>query len=122
MDYFNTCELPKIESKLEAEAISVLKDIMNVMPYAYELKETEDIIMIIKHLYNFIEYKDSQDFSNMGYALGAIAYDLKCMYNGESTLGFVSVGENLTPDAMDQPRYSNMSVSDLALYNKQHDV
>ena len=45
--------------------------------------------MILKHLYSLIEYIDNNDYTNIGWEIGAIAYDLECFFTGKSTLGFL---------------------------------
>jgi hypothetical protein len=123
------CYLPKIESDLQSEAISFIGEIVNMLPYALEIKETEDILMIIKHLYNLVEYSDSQDYTNIGYSIGAIAYDLKCMSEGQSTLGFLSTSYadfSLSTDTK-WDQYDNFTneysgLTDALLVLKKHDV
>jgi hypothetical protein len=67
--YFNKCVIPKIESDLESDAISALKEISNFIPYALEIKEASDIAMIVKDLYNFVSAYNSYpspNYSNVG--------------------------------------------------------
>jgi len=87
--YFKECELPKIESEIESKTIQIIGDIVNSLPYALEIKEAEDIFMILNAFYSMIEYIDNKDYINTGVQVGKIAYDLECMFEGKSTLGFL---------------------------------
>lgn len=95
-DYFSKCVVPKVESKLEAEAISTLKEISNFIPYALEIKEASDLAMIVKNLYNLVtayEANPSPNYSDVGYATGAIAYYIVMMSEGKSIFGFIQITE-----------------------------
>ena len=87
--YFNLCELPKIESELQSETITIIGDIVNSLPFALEIKEAEDVFMMLNAFYSLIEYIDANDYTNSGVQIGKIAYDLECMFEGKSTLGFL---------------------------------
>ena len=89
--YFKQCELPKIESKLESETIHIIGEIVNSLPFALQIKEAEDIFMMLNAFYSMIEYIDHHDYINTGVQVGKIAYDLKCMFEGKSTLGFLQL-------------------------------
>ena len=87
--YFNECALPKIESEIEDETLQIIGAVVDSLPYSLAIKEAEDILMILKHLYDLIEYIDNNDYTNIGWEIGAIAYDLECFFTGKSTLGFL---------------------------------
>jgi len=87
--YFNECALPKIESIVEDETLQIIGAVVDSLPYSLAIKEAEDIFMILKHLYDLIEYIDNNDYTNIGWEIGAIAYDLECFFTGKSTLGFL---------------------------------
>ena len=53
---------------------------MNSLPYALEIKEAEDIFMILNAFYSMIEYIDNKDYINTGVQIGKIAYDLESMF------------------------------------------
>ena len=89
--------VPKIESKVESEAISVLKSISNYIPYSLEIKEASDLAMIVKNLYNLVSAYDEQpnpNYSNVGYATGAIAYYMVYMSEGKGMFGFVALPDS----------------------------
>ena len=47
--------------------------------------------MILNAFYSMIEYIDNKDYINTGVQIGKIAYDLECMFQGKSTLGFLEI-------------------------------
>lgn len=47
--------------------------------------------MMLNAFYSMIEYIDHHDYINTGVQVGKIAYDLKCMFEGKSTLGFLQL-------------------------------
>lgn len=110
-DYFGKCMVPKIESKLEAEAIATLKEISNFIPYALEIKEASDLIMIVKNLYNLVKAYDAYptpNYSNVGYATGAIAYYCVQMSSGKGMFGFIQINE-----------FNDVSSTDYSLYGAE---
>jgi len=53
--------------------------------------------MLTSALYSLIEYIDADNYKGSGTSLGKMAYDIKCMTEGKSTLGFLALnglGEN----------------------------
>jgi hypothetical protein len=103
--------VPKIESKLETEAIAKLKEISNFIPYALEIKEASDLIMIVKNLYNLVKAYDAYptpNYSNVGYATGAIAYYCVQMSSGKGMFGFIQINE-----------FNDMSSTDYSLYGAE---
>jgi len=89
--------VPKIESDVESEAISMLKSISNYIPYSLEIKEASDLAMIVKNLYNLVSAYDENptpNYSNVGYATGAIAYYMVQMSEGKGMFGFISVPDS----------------------------
>ena len=89
--YVQECELPKIESKLKADAIAEIKTIVSDLPYALYLKEAEDVFQMTRHFYSLVSAYDSKSYTNMGKQTGYVAFDMKCMYEGKSTFGFLDI-------------------------------
>lgn len=91
--YINACELPKIEGKIKADMISEIKTIMSDLPYSLYLKEAEDVFQMTRHFYSLITAIDGKQYTNMGQQSGYVAFDMKCMYEGKSTFGFLDINE-----------------------------
>jgi hypothetical protein len=124
-DYFNKCVIPKIESDLEADAISTLKQISNFIPYSLEIKEASDIVMIVKDLYNFVNAYNSYpspNFSNAGYALGGMAYYIVQMSEGHGMFGWVRVENKMLGTSNDTwtPEYLKGGEAMLGQSNKTY--
>jgi hypothetical protein len=48
-----------------------------------------------------IEFIDYHDYTNTGVQIGKIAYDLRCMFEGKSTLGFLQLASPYSRDPLD---------------------
>jgi hypothetical protein len=59
-----------------------------------------------------IEYIDYHDYTNTGVQIGKIAYDLRCMFEGKSTLGFLQLASPYLRDPLDTENSLGSILSD----------
>lgn len=80
----------------------------------------EDVASLIKNVYNLVENIHEKNYFNIGNSVGKILYDMNCMKEGKSTLGFLGIDSTIQPDPIEEPVY--LLLNETALMEKQNDI